>query len=75
MPSLDRQADGGSLAFSAGFRHIDGANGFRMPCRIPFRKMNGLGNEFIVFDGRTGPVRLPPTRSARSASDASASTR
>lgn len=27
---------------------------------IPFRKMNGLGNEFIVFDGRHGPVRLPP---------------
>jgi diaminopimelate epimerase len=25
---------------------------------IPFRKMNGLGNEFIVFDGRGGPVRL-----------------
>ncbi len=27
---------------------------------IPFRKMNGLGNEFIVFDGRGGPVRLSP---------------
>jgi len=27
---------------------------------IPFRKMNGLGNEFIVFDGRSGPVRLAP---------------
>jgi diaminopimelate epimerase len=26
---------------------------------IPFRKMNGLGNEFAVFDGRSGPVRLP----------------
>ena len=26
---------------------------------IPFRKMNGLGNEFIVFDGRRDPVRLP----------------
>jgi diaminopimelate epimerase len=25
---------------------------------IPFRKMNGLGNEFIVFDARQGPVRL-----------------
>lgn len=23
---------------------------------IPFRKMNGLGNEFVVFDGRTQPV-------------------
>jgi diaminopimelate epimerase len=27
---------------------------------IPFRKMNGLGNEFIVFDGRREPVRLAP---------------
>jgi diaminopimelate epimerase len=26
---------------------------------IPFRKMNGLGNEFIVFDGRAGAVHLP----------------
>ncbi len=25
---------------------------------LPFRKMNGLGNEFIVFDGRHAPVRL-----------------
>ena len=25
---------------------------------LPFRKMNGLGNEFIVFDGRAGAVRL-----------------
>jgi len=28
------------------------------PALIPFRKMNGLGNEFIVFDGRKEPVRL-----------------
>ncbi len=27
---------------------------------LTFRKMNGLGNEFIVFDGRAGPVRLSP---------------
>src|SRR5882724_563712 len=27
---------------------------------IPFRKMNGLGNEFIVFDARRAPVRLAP---------------
>lgn len=26
---------------------------------IPFRKMNGLGNEFMVVDGRREPVRLP----------------
>jgi diaminopimelate epimerase len=25
---------------------------------IPFRKMNGLGNEFAVFDARSGPVAL-----------------
>src|ERR1700690_475589 len=25
---------------------------------VPFRKMNGLGNEFIVFDARQAPVRL-----------------
>ena len=25
---------------------------------LPFRKMNGLGNEFIVFDSRREPVRL-----------------
>ena len=27
---------------------------------IPFRKMNGLGNEFVIFDARSGPVRLTP---------------
>jgi diaminopimelate epimerase len=27
---------------------------------IPFRKMNGLGNAFAVFDARERPVRLPP---------------
>jgi diaminopimelate epimerase len=27
---------------------------------IPFRKMNGLGNEFLVFDGRREPVHLAP---------------
>ena len=27
---------------------------------IPFRKMNGLGNEFIVFDARRAAVRLAP---------------
>jgi diaminopimelate epimerase len=27
---------------------------------IPFRKMNGLGNEFIVFDARRGPIALAP---------------
>ena len=27
---------------------------------IPFRKMNGLGNEFLVFDARQAPVQLSP---------------
>ena len=27
---------------------------------LPFRKMNGLGNQFAVFDGRIAPVRLAP---------------
>ena len=27
---------------------------------IPFRKMNGLGNEFLVFDARRAPVKLSP---------------
>mgnify|MGYP001768486999 FL=1 len=25
---------------------------------IPFRKMNGLGNDFVVFDGRESPVAM-----------------
>jgi diaminopimelate epimerase len=31
-----------------------------MTAAIPFRKMNGLGNEFIVFDARQMPVNLSP---------------
>jgi diaminopimelate epimerase len=27
---------------------------------LPFRKMNGLGNAFAVFDARERPVRFPP---------------
>jgi diaminopimelate epimerase len=27
---------------------------------IPFRKMNGLGNEFIVFDARRAPIAFAP---------------
>jgi len=30
------------------------------PRPIPFRKMNGLGNAFVVFDARRGPVDLRP---------------
>lgn len=32
---------------------------------IPFRKMNGLGNDFVVFDARLAPVRLKPHEIAR----------
>lgn len=28
--------------------------------RIPFLKMNGLGNDFVVWDAREAPVRLDP---------------
>ncbi|MCR4281670.1 MAG: diaminopimelate epimerase [Bauldia sp.] len=31
-----------------------------MTAAIPFRKMNGLGNEFLVFDARERPVHLSP---------------
>ena len=32
---------------------------------IPFRKMNGLGNDFAVIDARSAPVQLAPERIAR----------
>ena len=36
--------------------------GVRMSCReVPFKKMYGLGNDFIVLDARKDPsVRHPP---------------
>jgi diaminopimelate epimerase len=51
-----------SLAFRVTIRHIEAdfpkvsATMSGNPLR--FRKMNGLGNEFLVFDGRSGPVQL-----------------
>lgn len=33
--------------------------------RIPFRKMNGLGNDFIVLDARTRPLTLSPEDAQR----------
>ena len=27
-------------------------------CGIPFRKMNGLGNEFVVLDGRRDAIAM-----------------
>lgn len=32
---------------------------------IPFVKMNGLGNDFVIIDARDGPVRLAPDEIAR----------
>jgi diaminopimelate epimerase len=32
---------------------------------LPFRKMNGLGNDFVVFDARRMPVALKPHEIAR----------
>ncbi len=36
-----------------------------MTTAIPFRKMNGLGNDFLVFDARAGAPRLTPAEIAR----------
>ena len=36
-----------------------------MTTAIPFRKMNGLGNDFLVFDSRAGSPRLTPAEIAR----------
>jgi diaminopimelate epimerase len=36
-----------------------------MTTAIPFRKMNGLGNDFLVFDARTGVPRLTPEEIAK----------
>lgn len=36
-----------------------------MTTAIPFRKMNGLGNDFLVFDARTGAPRLTPAEIAK----------
>ncbi|NLH81005.1 MAG: diaminopimelate epimerase [Phyllobacteriaceae bacterium] len=36
-----------------------------MTTAIPFRKMNGLGNDFLVLDARAGSPRLAPEEIAR----------
>ncbi len=38
-----------------------------MTTAIPFRKMNGLGNDFLVFDARAGSPRRPRAKTARPA--------
>ncbi|WP_068072631.1 diaminopimelate epimerase [Novosphingobium lentum] len=32
--------------------------------RVPFRKMHGLGNDFVVIDGRETPLAVTPARAA-----------
>jgi diaminopimelate epimerase len=32
---------------------------------VPFRKMQGLGNDFVVFDARTGSIAMDPERARR----------
>src|SRR5262245_27729554 len=32
---------------------------------LPFRKMNGLGNDFVVLDGRAAPFALSPRETMR----------
>ena len=49
----------------------------RLMSMIPFLKMNGLGNDFLVVDARGGPVRPDPRgdpRASPTAAPASAST-
>lgn len=35
------------------------------PSAIPFRKMNGLGNDFVVIDARARPLELGPAQAQR----------
>jgi diaminopimelate epimerase len=35
------------------------------PDTIPFRKMNGLGNDFVVLDGRAAPLAIGPEQARR----------
>lgn len=37
----------------------------RTPGTIPFRKMNGLGNDFVVLDGRESPLAIGPEEARR----------
>ena len=32
--------------------------------RVPFRKMHGCGNDFVVFDDRSGALGFTPARAA-----------
>jgi len=36
------------------------AAGYLSPMSLPFLKMHGAGNDFVVLDGRAAPVHLPP---------------
>jgi diaminopimelate epimerase len=41
------------------------ANPYKAPAMTPFRKMQGLGNDFAVFDARLAPVLLTPELARR----------
>lgn len=45
----------GLLPYFAGKR---GCGCYTAAMQLSFRKMHGLGNDFVILDGRTGPVRL-----------------
>lgn len=45
-----------------------GMNRTHNTCRLPFRKMHGLGNDFIIFDGRADQLDLAADQVRRLAS-------
>ena len=63
------------LVPSAAKRHIKAERdiGKRMTGTIHFRKMNGLGNDFVVLDARKQPLALKPAQIAAIADAAGAS--
>jgi diaminopimelate epimerase len=39
-------------------------HGISAPAMVPFRKMHGLGNDFVVLDARQAPLPITPARAA-----------
>jgi diaminopimelate epimerase len=52
-----------ALAIASNFRHIGRIMSAQAP--IPFVKMNGLGNDFVVIDARAGAIQLSPAQISR----------
>ncbi len=44
---------GGGAGHNGGMEHIP-------PAGLPFIKMHGAGNDFVVLDGRAAPISIPP---------------